>query len=746
MSDVGSGSFRAPWMALSFLAARRGYFLALLLVCLPPARVMAGGGEDALTPERLRMRRSDMVFSDRALRLFNGRGAISVRDRTVTGLQAAYFPPIELRDYRFQLSFREQRTGLLIGDNVQDLYEALVATGRGAHPLGANVWKSSPLAVLVQDAVWQPGAYHRTGTFHKILGGKLVSFALDSRAVVSADRDHVYLELRIHNRQPEPLTLTLVPQQSASELRLAYPNEKSLPAVPVRRPDAFTLENDRVRVHVVSDGWTLTIPGQEKRLARFAILFQVLPAPATALDPAQLGGLIERAYSAVRERLRWAGEALPRVSTSNREFDDLYYRSILSVLESRWDRENFVVRPFYAVGNWTFTIPWDTSFASELLSLLDPAGLRETFLTYIRAGVLKSSWIPWNGKADASWYAQNPFAEMRILQDYLAQTGDLAFLDHSEGGTTVFEWMKRMGRDMVTRFGRPDGLLDFGEGSEKMLEIRTEGYQHVVAATNGMAVAYFRQVAAWCRARKDADAAWFDEHADRLQKSMREKLWDAKAGWFDNLYPDGTRHQVWSYHLFDLLDSGSLTAPQRRAMTAHLREGEFLAPYGMYSMSRRDLVHWDLEDVDFGGGGQYPGMPLRIAEALYRSGDAGLAWNILARCARWTRMYPYISQQIFGANGAHAEVDMPLEISAGGGAQAILFGTFGLRPAPDGSLVVAPAYHASLGAARMTGYRFRGHTYAVTLEAQGYKVFRDGKPVANNPYTVRYRTSPGKVQ
>jgi hypothetical protein len=59
------------------------------------------------------------------------------------------------------------------------------------------------------------------------------------------------------------------------------------------------------------------------------------------------------------------------------------------------------------------------------------------------------------------------------------------------------------------------GLLDFGSGSEKMIEIPTDGYQHAVAATNGLAFAYFRQIAAWCASRHDPDAAQFTQWADQ---------------------------------------------------------------------------------------------------------------------------------------------------------------------------------------------------------------------------------------
>ena len=95
----------------------------------------------------------------------------------------------------------------------------------------------------------------------------------------------------------------------------------------------------------------------------------------------------------------------------------------------------------------------------------------------------------------------------------------------------------------------------------------------------------------------------------------------------------------------------------------------------MYSISKRDETHWDLMDEDWGGGGQYTGVPLRIAETLYRLGHGELAWNILSRCTRWTERYPYIPQDAFTdyPNDLDEE-DMPLEIASGSGVQAILSG------------------------------------------------------------------------
>jgi hypothetical protein len=725
----------------------------LIFTSIPTSLVgsqQAGGSADAtnpqsqpwLTPEMLGMERTRIIFSGRRPRLFNGRGAISVRDWSVTGLQTLQFPPVDVRDYHFQLAFRDETNRVLIEDVVADAHEQLATTGKGTTPLGFNFFPNTPFVMLLQRGHWQPNLYFRTGTFHKLINGHWISFAIQTKASVSAEKDEAYLEVQIRNRLTAPLNLTVIPNQSAPALDLSIPGETPQPGGPVTHPDAFTLAGKQVKITVVSDltrpvkeGWSWDIPANGSGTARFALIIQTGSAPSANHVAPDLAQRIERADRALRERLRWASERLPRVSTEDRDLDELYDRCILSVLDSRWERENFILRPFYAVGTWIFTIAWDTSYASEMLAMLDPEGLREAILNFIRAGLLKCTYVPWNGKAGEFAYAQDPFAKMRILQDYIRQTGDSAFLDRVENNATVYEWMKRMGRELVKERGRPDGLLDFGGNSNNVLEMRTDGYEHVVAATNGLAVAYFRQLAEWGRARNDPDATVFDGWAAKLQKAIHDSLWNEQEGWFENLFPDGSRHLVWSYHLYDLLDTGILSADRQQRLLSHLVEGEFLGPYGMYSVSKRDGTHWDLMDTDWGGGGQYAGMPLRIAESLYRLGHSELAWNILSRCKRWMQKYPYIPQDVFTDDLIDLDdEDMPLEIASGSGVHAVLFGVFGLRPRNDGGLEVSPSYHKELGNARMTGYKFRGHAYDVMMNPQGFRVCKDGKLAAEHPY------------
>jgi len=699
--------------------------------------------ESGLTAELLMMPRMQAVFSGRRLRLFNGRGSVSVRDWTVTGLQAPDFLPIALRNYTFQLAWKIRQGDVLIQDVVGDQHETLVITGQGASPLGDNFSPRLPLVVLLQEETWRPNLYHRTGTFHKLIQGQWISFGLETWLSVSAESDEAYLHLKIHNRESTPLSMTVLPVQKLVDYTLRSAQSKDAANPAVAQSGGYTLAGEKYRITAVSDlpahnaeGWELEIPGHGEASARFALVFQSTKATPPNLHAPDLAARMSVADRAVRERLEWASKKLPRISTGKKQLDDLYYRSILSVLDSRWDRKNMVTRPFYAVGTWPFTIAWDSSYASELLSMLDPAGLRRALHEYIRAGLLTNSYVPWNGKAGHYWYVQTPFAAMRILMDYLRQTGDTGILNDRVGSRTVFEEMKHVGEGLHSRFARPDGLLDFGADAQRFLELRTDGYQHVVAADNGLALAYFRQVAAWCRSRNDSDADRFEGWADRIQTSMRVKLWDQQAGWFANLYPDGSRHLVWSYHLYDLMGSDALTVKQEREIVSHIKEGEFLGPFGMYAIAKQDTVHWDLMDSDWGGGGQYTGMPLRIAESLYRAGYAQLGWDVLSRCMKWTERYPYIPQDVFTDQILDLEdEDMPLEIASGSAAQAVLFGIFGLRPAIDGTLTISPSYHDALGESTMTGYTFHNHTYDLVLTESRYRVYRDGKLAAENPYS-----------
>ncbi|MCX7806082.1 MAG: hypothetical protein N3A38_12950, partial [Planctomycetota bacterium] len=149
-----------------------------------------------MAPETLAMPRHRIgrALPDQAIRIRNGRGGVSVRDRTVTGFKTLIFPPVmsdsvsgqaETVGYRAGLAFREEGSGALIQDVQDEVADPLYFNYRDLKPfdrLGAVMERDrSTLVMLTQDAVWRPDFYERTGTFHRYVGGRLVSFGIRGR-------------------------------------------------------------------------------------------------------------------------------------------------------------------------------------------------------------------------------------------------------------------------------------------------------------------------------------------------------------------------------------------------------------------------------------------------------------------------------------------------------------------------------------------------------------------------------------
>ena len=206
-----------------------------------------------------------------------------------------------------------------------------------------------------------------------------------------------------------------------------------------------------------------------------------------------------------------------------------------------------------------------------------------------------------------------------------------------------------------------------------------------------------------------------------------------RRGWFDNLYPDGSKGTIWTYHLFDLLDSEHLTDNQVLKLVSHLQEGEFLGKFGLYSISRRDTIHWDMIDSDWGGGGQYAGMPGRISRYLYQKGFPGKGWDILKRHIRYMDHFPYLPQNPFTDKPEQDLSSMCLEISAGAGMEAIIFGTFGVKIEED-KLTIKPYNHEDIGEAILKDIPYKGKMYGIKLTKKTFSVYEGGKHIATKFY------------
>jgi Chitobiase/beta-hexosaminidase C-terminal domain len=688
-----------------------------------------------LTPEMLGKPREEIRFTDNQLRLFNGRGCVYVKENCLTGLHRVQFPPIDISQYQFRLDIRDDRNGILMQDNIPELWEAWKETKSGYDPLGVNFRAGYPHALLSQNEYWKPNLYSREGTYHKKQGKHWVSFAVETETMVSGDRDEVYLMVRVTNRGDQPLSFTMIPVQL---VRFEDPSSTDNKQIYQRR-NPFVLENSHYRISLSSDlkesnadGWKWRIPAKSTKTARFAIRLQ----PAGNKQPdrylADIEQRMQDAQQATRKRLWWAAEKLPVLKTEHKRLDDFYRRSILTVAECKWERENFIVNPFWSAGSWLYTIPWDICFLSDMLSMMSPESMRETIGLSFSEKDLVCSNMGWDGCAPGVFYIMQPFALKMMIDAYLRQTGDTEFLNEKMSGQTILYWMKAWGDMLANDFtSKTSGMVDIGHDTEALVEIRTDGYDYVVPVLNGHAVEYYRWLGFWCDAFNDADSAKFNRRAADLEKRFHENLWNAEKRWFDNLYPDGGREAVYSSLLLDLIGTDILSGEERLGLLSHLNDNEFLGPYSIYSMSRQNRVNWDRVDTDWGGGGSYTGIPMQLVRNLYQTGMGQLAWTILSRFTQYVDYFPYISQNLRADAPFQDESSMPMAICAGAGVEAIVFGLFGLSPRIDGALDIHPYYAHELGKASLNDFRFRGHSYDISMDRYGFRLRRDGKAIGS---------------
>ena len=97
------------------LAAATSVALLLLWFCTV-SESLAG---EYLTPDVLAMPRRQISLKGTDLRLFNARGSLTFRERTVTGIAELFIAPRSASrvPVSFNLSFREETLGALIEDN-----------------------------------------------------------------------------------------------------------------------------------------------------------------------------------------------------------------------------------------------------------------------------------------------------------------------------------------------------------------------------------------------------------------------------------------------------------------------------------------------------------------------------------------------------------------------------------------------------------------------------------------------------
>ena len=449
---------------------------------------------------------------------------------------------------------------------------------------------------------------------------------------------------------------------------------------------------------------------------------------------------IKKARDAFNKRVSELYDRVPFLESDNPSLVQYYNRSLTPFLLNRWDVPEFKLRPFYSTGSvrggCVGEYLWDVGEACEIFSLFDPQATRAHIVQFMKTGVKKGfGFCPINGSMlhPDHFYPTNQDKIISLVYHYVRNTGDVAFLNESLGKGTVLDSLISESLFMDD-LSRPVALINYNDcdpqhrGGQSHLEIRFPvgklNYTHVIPDLNGRRYSNYTRVAELSeiagKPRPD-----LVERAKSLKTVLKNELWDAQKKWFAYEIPDYNpplREFRYTNILFFLLGTGVLDVEQETGLLSHLKEGEFLSDYGLYSIARHDPA-FNPQDVDHGGPGAYNAFPPNIAKLLYSIGKNQQADDLLKRVLWWGERMPYWGDSFYADTIRYRE-ETPLQCDIGSlaGAQCVIFGIFGIHPEFDGSIRIKPNQPSFANHLSLKGVKLRKEVFDVEMNKGVYKV------------------------
>lgn len=675
--------------------------------------------------EKFRMKRSSIHMEDRQIRVFNGRGWVCPQEYSVTGFIEPNFGILH-SFYGFRFDFQDKSSKEIIWDDVPSTWEQWVNKGEGTDPLGANFRKGFKKLLITQDEYWEPGKYSTFGIFNNKIKDRIINFSIKSEILTSSFDDSVFIKIKIKNNSNQDLNLNVLPRHLNTRKKIL------IEANSVNE----TVSNGEVNIKLYSSLESsqkkyfdlFLSPFEEKTFYTKLLFFKDNNVIEEKID---FKAQFNEVNSDREKRLEWFFDKLPKFSSENKNLWKLYYHSVLTMNECKWTRDDFILNPFWSVGSWLFTIAWDTQFSKEVLGLLDPKSLLDAVRIPFLNGNLEQSYISWEKpmKKSMGWtifYIQEPISVMKLIKTYLKYTNDTKCLNEIINGKSIVEWFKSWSKK-IELYLNEDYLIDVKDNTEILVEIRTKGYDHIVPNVNILCSQFMEDLSELCGLVGDLQGKGkYEELSQKIISSVLKNLWDEDNWWFSNLYSDGSKMNIYAYHLFDSIGTKVLPYEKKMKLISHINESEFLGKYGFFSISKRDKLHYDRIDADWGGGGQFAGMPGRIAHNVFKLGNSHLGFKILKKLARWTNVFPYQPQNARTEQPFIDLSSMAIQLSSGSSIEAIIFGIFGID-FNNNQISINPKIDEEIGETSLENLSIKGHEISIFLSKDNYKIIFDNK-------------------
>ncbi|MBK9178259.1 MAG: hypothetical protein IPM45_01565 [Acidimicrobiales bacterium] len=394
---------------------------------------------------------------------------------------------------------------------------------------------------------------------------------------------------------------------------------------------------------------------------------------------------------------------LPVLETADEALAHLYYTAVLTLLVLHRTDLGLCDRVFVTSGERAHgtVFLWDTSMISRLLALLEPRGLREQVRLFLALDPLGGALVDLDtvdylasqsaeGRR-GPWYAANHLALFRLVHDYVAVTGEVAFLDERIAGRTVLAHLESLAtawRALVPDPALP--LADYGDADNLLECVPT--YVHRVVSLNAANVWMLRTVAALHRGRGDeARAAALLADAERVADAV-VGLYRPGEGTWCCLDDEGRRLEV--RHCYDFICAGAflgdrLTDSVRAEMVGFVQR-ELLTASWMRAQSLLDPAAAASDRPDHGPYGAFGAWPALTAQAMFELGRFAEGVDLLHRVVG--ALAEGVVGQAYELWGPERDtVDAPVRIaargfclregSAGGAfAETVVTHVFGFRP------------------------------------------------------------------
>ncbi|AWS45077.1 hypothetical protein [Streptosporangium sp. 'caverna'] len=574
--------------------------------------------------------------------------------------------------------------------------------------------------LLHAGGTWRPGRIVRHGTYHRRHHGELVSFWVRSTLTPLYGQAGFVLEVEIINRAERDITVALLPRASPGGPRRIPLGEWGW-VPPSPGPEAvstgqWTWQAGDVTVELSHEGLRQDVPAGGTAVFALAVRAGAGTPPGRPRElAAESRGQSERRLASVLARV-------PRLSSDIPGLEAYWRGSLASGLVCLWDNPGFITSPFVATsgldGGALCAYAWDTGgYAPHLLTLMLGEATTGVLESLMKVDLTSHYAIAPDGTGLGVPYAYSGWSLVTLATAVAA---------HHDISPSLVTQLHDLVEGLDTRFAPAGALRDYGT-QHNLLEMRSTGWEHLVASPNAER--------AWCLDRlaelSEVTGARLPvgelrSRARDIRRAIAGELWDEREGWFRCRYPDGHTEFVQHVQAFDALRNGACTPEMAQTMLGRLRDGSFLAPYGVSAVAADDRLHYELGDTDWSGGGAYTGEGPQLALTLWEQGEPSLAWEVMRRLLWMGQHFPYFPQEHYCDRPAAPPAGRRVNIVAGlAGAEAILTGAAGVRFRLDGSLVVTPAALPG-GGVELTGLTYRGHTIDVSTVSGVVTV--DGRP------------------